>query len=565
MKNLAPILLFVYNRPWHTRQVLESLKANTLAGESKLYIFSDGAKQNADQNEISWIYEVRDLIREKRWCGEVKIIEREQNLGLADSVITGVSEIIEKHEKVIVLEDDIVTGKYFLKFMNEALHIFESEKRVYGVSGYQFTPSKEIKDSTYFLPIMSSWGYATWADRWSQINFNGKELLEIVKNRKIGNKLNFGSINYQNMLKNQVDNLNNSWAVRFYVSMYLKNGLFLYPNKSLLRNIGFDGTGIHSGSNPSKHYRDPKEINSLIPVQNKKVKWNKKNLDLSIKGTYNRSVSKNSGFKTTLKNILPPELIQYARRKLKRNNSVDTDKTSPRYTRKIIQFEDQELIVPDVASFNFMKKEIFENEIYKFSTRELSPYIIDGGANIGLSIIYFKKLFPDAKIVGFEPDPNIFKILNKNIGKFNFQNIKLVNKGLWNAKKELNFWSEGADAGLIIEKKDSKKVITKIETTSLNDYLTCQVDFLKLDIEGAEKVVLKDIQANLDKVKRIFVEYHSFVNQPQSIDEILRILVEAGFRLHINAPGLTSQSPFVKLDTYNNMDMQLNIYGFKEE
>ncbi|WP_176132746.1 FkbM family methyltransferase [Salegentibacter holothuriorum] len=544
---------------------MEALKQNELAANSRLIIFSDGPKENSTEEELNKVKEIRNLVKEEKWCGAVKIIERTENLGLAESVILGVTELIEEYGRVIVLEDDIIVGKYFLNFINEALELYKFKKRVFGVSGYQFTPSKEIKESTYFLPIMSSWGYATWADRWSQINFNGEELLEIVENKKIGNKLNFGSINYLKMLKDQVDNLNNSWAVRFYVSMYLKNGLFLYPNKSLLRNIGFDGTGIHSGSNPSKHYRDPKEINSLIPVQNKKVKWNKKNVDLSMKGTYNSSVSKNSGFKTTLKNILPPELIQYARRKLKRDNSLDIDKTSPRYTRKIIQFEDQEIIVPDVASFNFMKKEIFENEVYKFSTHELSPYIIDGGANIGLSTIYFKKLFPNSKIIGFEPDPSIFEILKKNIRKFNFQNIELVNKGLWNVKKELEFWSEGADAGLIIEKKDSKKTTTKIETTSLNDYLTCQVDFLKLDIEGAETVVLKDIQPNLGKIKRIFVEYHSFVNQPQSIDEILRILIEAGFRLHINAPGLSSQSPFVKLNTYNNMDMQLNIYGFKEE
>ncbi|MBI6118189.1 FkbM family methyltransferase [Salegentibacter maritimus] len=263
--------------------------------------------------------------------------------------------------------------------------------------------------------------------------------------------------------------------------------------------------------------------------------------------------------------------IKKIKKRFLRKNSPDKIddytylKKLSRYTKTDQVLYGHKITIPDNASFLFMHEEIFIKKIYNFQTTTHSPYIIDGGANIGLSIIYFKKLFPDANIVGFEPDPNIFKILKKNIGKFNFQNIELVNKGLWNAKKELNFWSEGADAGLIIEKENSKKVTTKIKTTSLNDYLTCQVDFLKLDIEGAETVVLKDIQANLDKIKRIFVEYHSFVNQTQSIDEILRILIEAGFRLHINAPGLSSQSPFVKLNTYNNMDMQLNIYGFKEE
>lgn len=141
-------------------------------------------------------------------------------------------------------------------------------------------------------------------------------------------------------------------------------------------------------------------------------------------------------FSEAIKFIIAPEIIQLIKRKISFSKKVDE---IPRYTETKVGLIGKEIIIPDNVSFNFMHKEIFEQEIYKFKTSRQEPYILDGGANIGLSTIYFKKLFPDAKIVGFEPDPNIFKILKKNIGKFNFQNIELVNKGLWNAKKELNF------------------------------------------------------------------------------------------------------------------------------
>lgn len=565
MRDLAPVILFVYNRPWHTRQTLEALKLNELAKDSRLIIFSDGFTENANKQEINKVKEVRSLIREEKWCGEVKIIERPENLGLAASVILGVTEVIEEHGRVIVLEDDIVTGKYFLKFMNEALNIYESEKRVYGVSGYQFTPSKEIKESTYFLPIMSSWGYATWADRWSQINFNGEELLEIVKNKKIGDKLNFGSINYLKMLKDQVDNLNNSWAVRFYVSMYLKNGLFLYPNKSLLRNIGFDGTGIHSGLSASSHYKVKGNFNTEIKIIKSRVRLIDAIVINSRLGSFGISRIKQNKIKGILKGVLPFGLIQFYQHKMKnRDKAKEKKQQIPRYTNTTINLDGKEIMIPDITSYKFMHEEIFKHEIYKFYTSNKEPFIIDGGANIGLATIYLKQIYPYSNIVAFEPDPKIFQLLKNNITQFGLDRVELIEKGIWNKTGISEFCSEGADGGLISNLDKTQYASNKIKVTSLRPYLKQQVDFLKLDIEGAETVVLRDIQYELKNVKRIFVEYHSFVNQNQTLSEIIEILTKADFRLYIDSPGLSSRSPFVKLNTYNNMDMQLNIYGFKE-
>ncbi len=245
MKDLAPVILFVYNRPWHTRQTLEALKANDLAKDSVLYIFSDGPKKNANQEDLKKIQEVRKLIRDEYWCGEVKIIEREQNLGLSESVISGVTEIINIHERVIVLEDDLVTGKFFLKFMNDALEIYKSETKVFGVSGYKYPSEKKILDSTYFLPIASSWSYATWKDRWMKVNFNSTELIKMVEAGDFQKELDFGGNAFYAMLEDQIQGRNDSWAIRFYVSMFLERAYFLYPSVSLVTNIGFDNSGTH--------------------------------------------------------------------------------------------------------------------------------------------------------------------------------------------------------------------------------------------------------------------------------------------------------------------------------
>lgn len=263
------------------------------------------------------------------------------------------------------------------------------------------------------------------------------------------------------------------------------------------------------------------------------------------------------------------ENLQFLKNKIflrpstKLNNWIEI-KDIPRYTKVEIDFEGKKIKIADSASFIFMYKEIFENEIYKFKTSVEEPYIIDGGANIGLASIYFKILFPTAKIVAFEPDDKIFNILKENIEVFGFSNVELIKKGLWNEDKTLTFKSEGADAGLIAEVDQiNPGVNNKIEVTSLRNYLKRPVDLLKLDIEGSETVVLSDIRNELKNVERIFIEYHSFVGQKQSLDKIMQILFENNYRLHISSPGLSSKSPFIELKVYNNMDMQLNIYAFK--
>jgi FkbM family methyltransferase len=272
-----------------------------------------------------------------------------------------------------------------------------------------------------------------------------------------------------------------------------------------------------------------------------------------------------------LKKFIAPEIKALIKRKLNKHSlKLATEfhklKQVPRYTKTSAVIDGYKLIIPDSASFLFMYDEIFREEIYKFKTKNQTPYIIDGGANIGLASIYFKKLYPNAEIVAFEPDTDIFTILKSNIKTFNFKGVKLINKGLWNTENYLSFKSEGADAGLLGEFDNTISEDNQVEVTSLRPYLSKTVDFLKLDIEGAETVVLKDIAEDLDNVARIFVEYHSFVGQEQSLNEIIEILTKSKFRIYMSIPGNNAiKSPFMGLTNYNNMDFQLNIFGFKQD
>jgi len=557
---LAPIVLFVYNRPEHTRKTLEALQRNDFASQSVLYIYADGAKENASDRQLQAITATRAVIKEQKWCGEVHIIESELNKGLAAAVIQGVTEVIEEHGKVIVLEDDIVTEKGFLEFMNNSLEMYKGEDRVFGVSGYKFDSLESIKQPTYFLPVMSSWGYGIWADRWAKIDFNTKRLNQNVYDKSFRYKMKFGTFDFYKMLQQQVAGEIDSWAVRFYTSMMLQKGLFLFPKKSLLTNIGLDGTGVHCESANSMDQGVLSELMIFkIPVH----------VDTSILKTFNVPSKKLPftfyRFKQKIKSKIAPELIELFRRKkvkIKADKFEELRKV-PRFVETRFDLNGTEIIVPDAASFLFMYKEIFDQEIYKFTTDNKSPYIIDGGANIGLASIYFKQLYPNAEILAFEPDKGIYEILKNNVQ--HLKNISLINIGLWNEEKELTFFSEGADGGLIEESKKNKGRYEVIKVESLRPFLNRTVDFLKLDIEGAEFTVLKDIRDCLHNVQHIFVEYHSFVEDEQSLPELLAILKEAGFRLHVNSPGLSSVQPFIHLNVYNMMDMQLNIYGYRNK
>ena len=247
---------------------------------------------------------------------------------------------------------------------------------------------------------------------------------------------------------------------------------------------------------------------------------------------------------------------------VKRKMEIERLKKFKRYIPTTTTVFGKEIKLTDAASFLFIYDELFNKNIYKFHVSTAKPYIIDCGANIGLSIIYFKRLYPDAFVLGFEPDPNAFEALKYNISQFGFHDVEVFPKGVWNIATSLNFFAEGADGGRIALNSDKEK-IKVIKTIRLKEFLIKHVDFLKIDIEGAETTVLEDCFDSLKNIDRIFVEYHSFVDQKQDLYRLLKVLSEAGFRYNIQHIGVFSSIPFVQINSSLNIDNQLNIFAYR--
>lgn len=240
----APIALFTYNRADHTQKAVESLLRNEEAKESDLFIFSDGPKTEAKKAGVE---ENRKYIHSISGFRSVTIVERDSNWGLSKSLIAGITEITEKIGRVIVVEDDLIVSPYFLCYMNDALEKYEDDERVASVSAF-LNPVDVQAPETFFLRYFACWGWATWKRAWKLFNPDSRDLLKKIrwKTREfnIDGKGPFYGILYCDKV-----GLNDSWAVRFYASCFLKGKLHLFPGQSMAIQSGMDGTGTHSGVN----------------------------------------------------------------------------------------------------------------------------------------------------------------------------------------------------------------------------------------------------------------------------------------------------------------------------
>lgn len=268
MSRWAPIVFLAYKRADITQRALESLAANSLAAASELYVFADGPKPGADAEDEQRIAATRAVIRSRDWCGKVHITERVQNYGLAKSVITAVSEVVAKHGRVIVMEDDLVLSPYFLQYMNDALDLYEEEQQVASIHGYLY-PVKEKLPATFFIRGADCWGWATWERAWKQFEPDGKKLYDALRLKGLEKAFNFdGTFDYMKMLRKQINGQNDSWAIRWNASAFLKNMYTLYPGQSLVQNIGAGGDATHMLEGDAEKYE---VVVNTQPVVLKKV------------------------------------------------------------------------------------------------------------------------------------------------------------------------------------------------------------------------------------------------------------------------------------------------------
>ena len=244
MEDLAPVVLFVYNRPKHTKETVTALAKNYLAKETKLFIYSDGPKND---KEISSVEEVRKVCRGIKGFKEVNIYEKKENCGLADSITAGVTRLVREYGKIIVVEDDLITSKDFIEYMNKALIKYKERADIWSISGYNF-PLKNIgfyKYDVYLSLRTSSWGWGTWQDRWERAKWDISLDDDFFKDKQAQKEFNRGGEDLTKMLKRQLKGEINSWAIRWNFSQFLNESYCLYPIKSKVQNIGMDNSGTH--------------------------------------------------------------------------------------------------------------------------------------------------------------------------------------------------------------------------------------------------------------------------------------------------------------------------------
>ena len=264
MQNLAPIALFVYNRPEHTRRTITYLQKNSLADESRLFIFSDAAKTEEDKTKVE---QVRQLAKEVTGFKSVKVIERKKNLGLANSVIGGVTQLVNEYGKVIVFEDDLLSSPYALQYFNESLTRYTDEEKVMHIGAYMYKLADKNLRQTFFFRVATSWGWATWARAWRDFEPDVDVLLKQFDKKKIEKFSIEGTMNFWKQLEGFKAGKNDSWAIRWYASIFLKGGLTLNPSTSLVNNIGNDGSGIHSNKENMYHVRITQKEVTQFPTE----------------------------------------------------------------------------------------------------------------------------------------------------------------------------------------------------------------------------------------------------------------------------------------------------------
>lgn len=245
MTSPAPVALFVYNRPAITGQTIDALRQNEDADRTDLTVFSDGWKDERDRSAVE---QVRAMIAGITGFRSVTVVARERNLGLSRSVVTGVSTMLDRHDRVIVLEDDLVTSPYFLRYMNDGLRTYANDLSVVSVHGYVYPVTQRLPE-TFFLRGADCWGWATWKRGWSTLRLDAAELLRELQNAGQDREFDLdGGYPFTRMLRRQADGTIDSWAVCWHAGSFLAGRLTLFPGRSLVRHTGTGITATHAWS-----------------------------------------------------------------------------------------------------------------------------------------------------------------------------------------------------------------------------------------------------------------------------------------------------------------------------
>jgi hypothetical protein len=242
----TPVALFTYNRPDHTGRLLDSLSRCHRLDEIQLTIYCDGAKSEADRASVE---ASRTLVQSRAALFKAELVERPEHLGLAKSIVAGVSDLCRAYGRVIVVEDDLVLSPDFIDYMLQALDRYQDAPQVYQVSGFMFPIDLPATTDAIFLPLTTTWGWATWARAWQRFEWQPTGILDALDDPAVQRQFDLkGTYPYTAMLRDRLAGRNDSWGILWWWTVFQKRGIVLYPKESLVVNEGFDGSGVHCGN-----------------------------------------------------------------------------------------------------------------------------------------------------------------------------------------------------------------------------------------------------------------------------------------------------------------------------
>jgi FkbM family methyltransferase len=575
----TPILFLVFNRPDTTKVVFERIRE---IKPRYLFVAADGPRQNKE-GEFERCKLVRQVILDGiDWECDVKMLFREENLGCGIAVSSAITWFFEHVEEGIILEDDCLPDLSFFIYCTIMLERYRFNKRVLTVSGNNFQGNVTRGDgSYYFSKYPHIWGWASWRRAWKCYDFKLAGWSAFVKkgllNSCNGNQEE--AICWQNIARSLTKMVIDTWDYQLLLSGLMHDGIHVIPNVNLVSNIGFgeDAThtkGIHHAFSRMsvRPYVLPDVIPGNVQPDHEADNYTLRRIFLPIGETMRPdSADSKKYFFSLLKKFIPYSLKDRVVKYLLDKYTVLPQITYPefpelvgvpRFERQSITLFGKPFTLTDSESFLLIYKELFKDEIYQFTTVNEAPYIIDVGANIGLSVLYFKFNHPNARVVAFEPDPITFEVLSQNITTFGMNDVLLMNKAAWSSESKLRFFSGGAGGTRLALDGDLEHVID-VESVRLRQYLNRKVDLLKINIEGTETKVLDDCKDLLINVNRLFVAYHSFSKQEQQLGYLLSLIKESGFRYYILQADIRKGFPLNGFFSNPSMDNQLNIFAYR--
>jgi FkbM family methyltransferase len=589
----TPVVFLIFRRPETTAQVFAEIAR---ARPPKLLVVADGPRADRP-GEAEKCAAARAIIEQVDWPCEVLTNYADSNMGCARRVSSGLDWAFSLVEEAIILEDDCLPHPTFFRYCEELLERYRDDERIMVVSGDNFQQGRwRTEDSYYFSRYPHCWGWASWRRAWQHYDHEMRLWPTVRDNGWLHDILQYEpAVAYwagifQKTYEGGVD----SWAYRWTLNCWLQSGLTALPKVNLVSNIGCGQDETHTrGSHPNALL--PAQA-LRFPLQHPQVVVRSKRADeftdyhhfyiSQSKSSYKRvrsnidkalSVSKKLWL-TGLKGKRP--FLAQTRlqlRKLKRQitgKHVSPEQAEyerlyaelnhvPRYTERQIKVNKWSVNIPDKTSFLWAFREIFISRIYAFPFDGASPYILDLGANIGLSVLFFKQIYPNARIVAFEADPQIYRYLEQNVHGNGYTDVILINKAVWDSTTTLEFHPEGADAGRVVAEGNQDTI--EVAAIDVQDILREHpADFFKIDIEGAEEIVLPASRDYLPHIPFIFVEYHSRPEQKQSLHKIVNLLTEYGFRIHIHSV-MSRSLPFMQSFDHADFDLQLNIFAYKSD